>query len=142
MEYKYALYTWSGFYNDEYKHNYVEGLYLFDTEEERQNYIRELRSVEKDMKVFHLMLELFEGYNCDKPTVLHRVSEFNGKRVHTKDESYILRTYSSAEYYMQYRWYAGHNDYPFGEDFDYEQDGFRVVQEWIEGSFDINLDEY
>lgn len=140
MVYKYAVYTWGGFYNEEHQsiHKHRGGIHLFDTKEQRSEYVNMLKTIEHDMKAFHLCCQLIEGFNCEKPVLLHRVSEFNGKCVHTKNESYVIRTYSAAEYIMNYKWYAGFNDYPFGEDFDYSQEGFHVIQEWIEGCFDVD----
>ena len=36
---------------------------------------------------------------------------------------------------MENKWYVGFNDYPMGGDFDYDNEEFEVIQEWISGAF-------
>ena len=36
---------------------------------------------------------------------------------------------------MENNWYPGFNDYPLGENFDYNENKVTVIQEWITGSF-------
>ena len=44
-----------------------------------------------------------------------------------------------VEYIIEEKWYPGFNDYPLGEDFDYNSDGFEVIQEWITGGFNVEV---
>jgi hypothetical protein len=133
MKYEYGFKSWGGFYDEEYKakHGREAGLFYFDTEEEREQHIKELRDIgEAKGQVVHC----FEGYTCREVTTLHRVSKYDGKEVYSKRELFPDSTYEAAESALSYRWYLGCNDYPFGEDFDYENEMVETV-EWITGSF-------
>lgn len=137
ITYKYHLSTWGGFYNEEYKkvHNKEKGDYLFDTYEEREAYIQELKTIEKDLNTKYLAISRTEGFNCHIRTVLHRVCELNGTLYHTTCDMGINYPYDAAQFHMQWKWYPGFNDYPFGESYDYNSEEYTIVQEWIEGAF-------
>ena len=49
MKYEYMLQTWGGFYNEEYQkmHGYKPGYFWFDTTEERDAYVQELKTAEQ-----------------------------------------------------------------------------------------------
>lgn len=135
-KYEYHLYTWGGFYNEEYFkiHQKPKGDFWFDTSEERQQFIDELRSIEEKLNARHLIMVLSEGYCCRIRTVLHRVIEWDGKRYYTKCDLGVNYPISAAKYYLEYKWTVGFNDYPLGDDFDYENNRVKVVQEWITGA--------
>ena len=55
-KYEYVLQTWGGFYSDEHqvKHGKTEGYFFFDTMEELQDYLKDLRKVERDLNAKYL----------------------------------------------------------------------------------------
>jgi len=144
MKYEYFLQTWGGFYNEEHrvKHGYEEGLYYFDTEEERSAYISMLQSLSSELNARVLCTVEGEGYNVRTHTILHRVIRFEGKDYYSCRDLRPAFSYSSAEYHLENKWYTGFNDYPLGEDFDYEGADIEVVQEWITGAFDIKDSDF
>lgn len=79
---------------------------------------------------FHLHL-----HDIKMPVTLHRVSSFGGYVCHTSYTMGYGINYIDAEFFLEEKWYPGHNDYPFGKDFDYEQEGFKIISEWISGTF-------
>lgn len=133
LKYEYHLFTWGGFYSDEYFkiHQKPSGDFWFKTEEERQTFIDELRTIEKELNAKHLLMYLSEGYCCRMRTVLHRVVEWNGERYYTSNDLGI--NYHGAEFILEYKWCLGFNDYPLGEDFDYDNNDVTIIQEWITG---------
>ena len=66
---------------------------------------------------------------------MHRVIKYEGKEYYSKYELSPNYPYDAAKYHLENKWYPGFNDYPLGEDFDYEN--VETVQEWITGAFDI-----
>lgn len=134
FKYEYHLFAWGGFYNDRYReiHHKEEGNYWFDTKEERQKYIDELREIEKNLDGKVLMITLSEGFCCRIKTVLHRVVECDGLYCYTKNELGYNFPIDVAQYTLAYKWRVGFNDYPLGEDYDYSK--ARVIQEWITGA--------
>ena len=137
LKYEYYVYTWGGFYNKEYSkiHKKESGGFWFDSEKERKVYIEELKSIEKDLSANYLMISLSEGYCCRIPTILHRVIEFENKRYYSKYDLGINYPLDVAQYHLENKWYCGFNDYPLGEDFDYENNEVIIVQEWITGAY-------
>jgi hypothetical protein len=138
MKYQYALYTWGGFYNDNYRalHRESKGLHLFDSNSERSNYLSYLKILEEEHGYKYLAHNNWEGYDCATTPVLHRVSSFNGEEVYTHYDMNMQFDYESCKYHLN-KWYPSHNDYPFGEGFDYNQRGFKIVKEWVTGSFEF-----
>lgn len=137
-KYQYHVQCWGGFYNDEYQkiHGYNPGNFIFDTKEERQKYIDTLKKIEVELNARMLALNLTEGYCCNIDTVLHRIVEYQGKEYYSQRNLGINYSYRSAQYMIEWKWYPGFNDYPLGEDFDYENDkDWKLVSEWISGSF-------
>ena len=137
LKYEYHLLTWGGFYSEEYSkiHNKPEGDFWFDTPEERQKFLDELREVEKDLNARRLAVQLTEGYCCRIRTVLHRVVEWDGERYYSQYDMGINYPFSAAKYHMEEKWRPGFNDYPLGEDFDYYKNNVTIIQEWITGAF-------
>ena len=137
MKYEYLLHTWGGFYNKYYqeKHGEVPGYHYFDSKEERDEYLEKLKKIEIELSAFHLVTILSEGYNTREVTTLHRVIKYEGKEYYSKYELSPNYPYDAAKYHLENKWYPGFNDYPLGEDFDYEN--VETVQEWITGAFDI-----
>lgn len=138
-KYQYHVLTWGGFYNEEYKriHGLESGDFLFDTESERSAFIAEHRALEAKLDAKCLMVSLSEGFHCDVRTVLHRVSEYKGKRAYTTCDLGINYKLSVAAYHLQNKWYPGFNDYPFGDDDSIYDDGnrdFKILDEWITGA--------
>lgn len=134
-KYEYHLSTWGGFYNDEHKakHGYEEGDYWFDSATEREMYIDKLKKVEKELNARVLMISTNEGFNTRVKTILHRVIEWEGKQYYSSRDMGYAYPYETAQYILHYKWYPGFNDYPLGEDFNY--DNVEILEEWISGSF-------
>lgn len=139
MKYEYLLHTWGGFYNKEHqgKHKEVDGYHYFDTEKERSEYIDILKTLERKLGAKYLVTNLSEGYNTRTVTTLHRVIKWEGKEYYSSYEMSPNYPYDVAKYHLENKWYAGHNDYPLGKDFDYEKNEVETMQEWITGSFDV-----
>ena len=141
MKYQYRLYTWGGFYNSCYQdiHNQEEGFHYFETWGDRENYINNLKSLEKELGAFHLMIDVSEGYDeAFEITTLHRVVRFGGVDYYSTNQIPNVSSYELAVFIMEDKWYPGHNDYPLGENFDYSyQSSYEIVQEWITGSFTV-----
>ena len=139
MKYEYLLHTWGGFYNEEHKkiHKQEEGYHYFDTKEDRESYIKSLRCIEDKLNARHLMADLDEGYHTRTEVVAHRITRYKGKDYHTTRVFPPCYPFSSAEYFMENKWYLGFNDYPLGMDFDYSDSEVIVVSEWIEGAFSV-----
>jgi len=137
MKYEYHLLTWGGFYNEEYwkTHGKTSGDFWFDTEEERQAYMDELKSLEWLTESPCLAIKLSEGYNCRIRTVIHRVVEWKGERHYSSNDLGANYPFNSAQFVLENKWYPGFNDYPLGEDFDYENNEVKIIQEWITGAF-------
>ena len=137
MKYEYLLHTWGGFYTKYYqeKHGEVSGYHYFDSKEERDEYLEKLKKIEIELSAFHLATILSEGYNTREVTTLHRVIKYEGKEYYSKYELSPNYPYDAAKYHLEKKWHPGFNDYPLGEDFDYEN--VETVQEWITGAFDI-----
>ena len=142
MKYEYLLKTWGGFYNKEYqdKHKEVGGYNYFETADERSKYLVKLRNIERRLNAKYLVVEQSEGYNTREITTLHRVVKFDGREYYTNYKIAPNYSYRSAKYHLENKWYLGFNDYPLGEDFDYENNDVKILQEWITGAFDI-IDE-
>jgi len=136
-KYEYHLLTWGGFYNEEYLkiHNIQSGDYYFDTSEERQAFINRLYSFESQLGTNGLVMTLTEGYCCRTRTVIHRVIEWDGKTYYTQCDMGVNYHMDAAQYHLEYKWYPGFNDYPLGEDFDYDNNPVQIIREWITGAF-------
>jgi len=106
LKYEYHLQTWGGFYNDEYAkiHKKVEGDFWFDTKEERQLYIDELKFIRKELNAVGLALDISEGYNCRQTTTLHRVVEWEGKRYYSTYDLGINYPFRAANYHLNWKW--------------------------------------
>lgn len=137
MKYEYLLHTWGGFYNKEYDHGETEGFHYFDTKELRDDYLKRLRRIEKELNAKYLMTRESEGYHVRAITTLHRVTKWEGKSYYSKHEMSPSCSFWVAKYHLENKWYPGWNDYPLGEDFDYGKNEVEIIQEWITGAFDI-----
>ena len=135
-KYEYHLFTWGGFYNEEYQkiHNKSSGNFWFDTSEERQKFIDELKEIEERLNARYLMTSLSEGYCCGIETILHRVVEWKGKRYYSNYNLGVNYPMSAAKYFLEWKWTCGFSDFPLGEDFDYENNKPTVIQQWITGA--------
>lgn len=148
-EKKYMLHAWGGMFNsgnisstgmiDEY-----HGIKLYDSYDDREH-VRTLlsRNYENSKELFPnnrtgLMFSENEGYSLTPKKVAHRVSRYKEEVVETTRDLPLDWTYDTCLYYMQDKWSPGHNDYPFGERFNYDSDDFEVLEEWVEGSFRVN----
>ncbi len=136
-ELKYHLLTWGGFYNESYTHNYKPGDYVFDTIEEREQYISLLETVSEKLNAKVLMIRRTEGFNCDVRTICHRVTKYKDKLYKSERDLGVNYDYFSAEYMLTDKWTLGFNDYPLGENFDYDNGEAIVVSEWITGAFSL-----
>jgi hypothetical protein len=137
LRYQYYLNTWGGFYNDEYKlvHGKDEGSYWFDTAEQRESYISELRDIVEKLNARSLAISISEGYHTAIHTKLHRVIEWDGKRYYSECDMGIGCDFGPAQYHIEYKWRPGFNDYPLGTEFDYDK--VKVIEEWITGAFSV-----
>lgn len=144
LKYRYSVYTWGGFYNEEYQkiHKQVEGLRVFDNLREKTRYIILLRKIEKELDAKYLMMVQDEGFAVATPLTCHRVINLNGKYYYSSDTINVWPTFedsfSTACYHMEWKWYPGFNDYPAGEELADEEVDYstaKVVQEWITGAF-------
>lgn len=135
--YQYHALTWGGFYNKEYKsiHGLDSGDFIFKTESERDKFIKERKSIESKLGAHSLVFSLSEGFCCDIRTVLHRVVNIDGKDYYSSYDMGINYPFSVASYHLENKWYTGFNDYPLGEDFDYENAKIKKVKEWITGAW-------
>ena len=141
LKYQYHIQLWGGFYNDNHKkkHGFEPGDYLFDTKEQREKYLNNLETISEKLNAKMLAYTKTEGFNCDTRTVLHRVTEFEDKIYYTERDLGINYPYDSAKYMIEWKWTPGCNDYPLGEDFEYdERQNEYNVHEWITGAFDSN----
>lgn len=136
MDYEYCLYTWGGFYNEEYwcKHQQSPGAHYFKTAEDRDRYENSLRSIESEMSAYSLMTVKWEGRDARFPITCHRTIRVNGFEITTHYDVAPIRTLEGAVYILEHKWYPGVNDEPFGEDFDYST--VKIVNEWVTGPFD------
>ena len=141
-KYEFMLNTWGGFYNKEYQSVHREkcGLHYFDTKKDRDDYLDKLKSIEENYNAKNLVFTFAEGFHVRVNVVAHRVCRHDGKFYHTKHEFWPGYSYSAALYHMECKWYPGFNDYPLGEDFDYDENQIEVVQEWISGAFSPESD--
>lgn len=143
LHYLYYLYTWGGFYNDQYKniHKQNEGLRIFDSLEDRETYLDQLKQIEKDLNTRHLAYSVSEGYSAGEPIILHRVVEYKKKRYYSKYQVDVIwdGEYSTADYHMECKWYPGFNDYTVeeitGEEVNYKN--VKIIEEWISGNFKV-----
>lgn len=135
LKYQYHLKTWGGFYNEQYKkvHGKEPGDYVFDTKEERKDYIKTLEEIEKALSARSLAIDTSEGYNCNVRTVIHRVIRYKDKDYYSSNDLGPNFSYDTAVYITENKWYPGFNDYPLGEDFDY--DLVEIISEWVTGAF-------
>lgn len=133
--YEYYLLTWGGFYNEEYqiKHKEISGHHHFESDTDREKYVKKLRRIEKKLGARHLAINRHEGYTCREETVLHRVIEYSGIQFYSKCSMGVGYDYSTAAYHMEWKWYPGFNDYPLGESFNYNN--VKIISEWITGHF-------
>lgn len=141
-KYEYYIYTWGGFYNDKYfkVHKHLPGARWFDTKESRDAYLELLKEIETTLNARHLAYQVAEGCHTRNLPVIHRISEYKGKRVYTRYEWSWPESLSALKYHAEWKWYPGFNDYPFGEDFD-DYQNVNIVQEWFTGAFDNLEDE-
>ena len=136
LKYEYFLKTWGGFYNEQHKkiHKKEPGNYWFDTAEERASYVAELKKLSEELGAKVLMVDTtIEGYNTRIMTTLHRViRDSQGEEHYSSYNMGYGWPIDMAKYHMEYKWRPGFNDYPLGEDYDY--DSCEIVQEWVTGS--------
>ena len=137
VKYEYVLYTWGGFYNPEYqeKHKEKEGCHFFDSKGEREEYLGSLIKIENELNARSLAFIKEEGYHLRHGVTAHRVTEFNGTKYYSCRHFPPGYDYCSAVSNIENKWFVGFNDYPMGDHIDYENAKYRVVQEWITGSF-------
>lgn len=134
-KYQYHVLTWGGFYNDEYKkiHGLSSGDFLFDTKEEREVFINQRKELEAYLDARYCVFYKTEGYFCNVRTVLHRITKFKGKEYYTYKDLGINYPFDVAKYTLENKWYLGFNDYPLGDDFNYDTHKIETV-EWITGA--------
>tara|TARA_R110000850_G_scaffold89835_1_gene191962 strand:- start:5 stop:427 length:423 start_codon:yes stop_codon:yes gene_type:complete len=136
--YQYHVRTWGGFYNKEYKdlHGLEDGDFFFDTAHERQVFIDHRRDIEQKLGANVLMIKETESYHCNIKTVCHRVVEIEGVSHYSSRSMGVNYSFDSAKYFMDNKWYTGFNDYPLGDDFDYDTVEIKYLKEWITGAED------
>lgn len=136
LVYQYHVHLWGGFYNEEYQkiHGNKPGDYFFLTLKEREDYIIHLTDLESTLNARHLAMNLTEGYCCGIRTKLHRVTGYKGVRYYSEYDMGVNYPMSAAKYHITWKWTLGFNDYPLGEDFNYNDKSLKVIQEWITGA--------
>ena len=141
-KYQYHVKTWGGFYNVEHKaiHGLSKGDYFFDTEEERSQWIAERKEISERLNANALVFTETEGYTCNVRTVCHRITRFEGRKYYTTSDLGVNYSYSAAMHWMEYKWYPGFNDYPLGDEFDYENIKLKT-HEWITGAFPVDFED-
>lgn len=137
-KYQYYLKTWGGFYNDCYTkiHGYLPVEMYFNSLEEREDYLNNLKTIEKELGAKHLAYVEAEGYHISEPVVLNRISRYDNKDYYSSNKLTPGFELSTALYIMDWKWYPGCNDYPLGEEHDYEKNPVQIVKEWITGGVD------
>lgn len=87
-KYEYLLHTWGGFYNPEYQqiHGKKEGYFFFDTMKELQDYLHELRLIEKALDAFQLMSSIYEGRHVRYRTVAKMKFVFEGNEYEYEED--------------------------------------------------------
>jgi hypothetical protein len=140
-KYEYYLKVWGGFFNpwNKEKHGFNDGDYWFDAHEEREVFKSKLEQSARSLRSIDAVIAKYEteGYTTRINPTMHRITRHAGKDYYSSYEMPPCYELSTCEYHMTYKWYPGFNDYPLGEDFDYEkrQDEYAVVAEWITGAF-------
>jgi hypothetical protein len=131
LKYEYHLFTWGGFYNEEYFkiHKKPRGDFWFDSSEKRQEFINELRDIENKLNAYSLAMTLSEGYCCRTRTIVHRVFEYNGKTYYQTYDLGINYEFAPAKYFIEYKW--GFEDEKNQEINDNE---VKVIKSWITGA--------
>ncbi len=143
-KYEYVLRTWGGFYNF-YQHGYTPGTFYFESWGDRERYIEELNIAKREVAAHGsdfekatncIVMVLAEGYHLRSMVTLHRIVRYQEEEYYTVCEMFEGCSFEQANYHIKHKWYPGHNDYPFGEDFNYEK--VTIVSEWITGAFEID----
>jgi len=139
LKYEYHILIWGGFFNKEYKdiHKIESGDYYFDSEKKRYNFLLKLKKISIKLNAKMLMHSFTEGYNCRTDTILHRIIRYDGREYYSWYNMGKNYPYDAAMYHLEWKWNPGFNDYPLGDDFDYEKHMFKteIIQEWITGAF-------
>lgn len=141
LKYEYHLLTWGGFYNEEHQkiHKQISGDFWFNSNEDREKYIDELKEIEAKLGAKYLVVLCTEGYNCRVRTKIHRVCEYKGKQYYSEYDMGINYGIDESAYHLEYKWYPGFNDYPLGEQFDYSNPEFKIISQWVSGAFNIEI---
>ena len=144
LKFEYYLKIWGGFFNDNWKaiHKREEGEFWFDTRDERDQFVRELRVIELTLgKEYRgaLAMTTSEGLFSRVPVKCHRVCEYMGKQYYSEYTLSPNTLFSEASYWIEHKWYPGFNDYPLGEEFKH-YGNVTILVEWVTGAFDIDTD--
>lgn len=147
-KYEYAVHLWGGFFNytNPYKdkHDLESKSYYFDTREEREKFLKEVEKHKKAAKSAYnlscIATHLSEGIGVRNHTCLHRLVEYKGKQYHSKRQFDWIISARTAEYFMEYKWYPGFNDYVIenslvNEEVDYKK--VKILREWTTGTLII-----
>lgn len=106
IKYQFSVVTWGGFYNEEYKriHGYEEGKKVFDSKQEREEYINKLQLTETELSAHHLAMTFDEGFTVNTSVTLHRVIKLKDKFYYSKNEvnvwSNFEGNFATASYQM------------------------------------------
>ena len=102
-KYEYMLHTWGGFYNEEYakKHGKRGGYFFFDTMEQLQEYLNELKAIKKEMNASHLLAEISEGQNVRYKTIARMKMKYNGKEYNYEYDFGYAYPVDSAHYMFE-----------------------------------------
>ena len=138
-KYEYYLKLWGGMFNKN-DHNIRRGDLYFDTEKERDNYLKKAQEIEKslDRCDARLAYTKAEGFTVRTFPELHRICEYKGQLYHSSYKwSSPCPDINTLMYHMEYKWYPGFNDTKIeeevSEEVNYSQ--VTVIQEWITGAF-------
>ncbi len=140
--YEYGVHIWGGFFNElnPYKHDIKRGSHYFDTEQERDDFIKLLRKHETEgRKVYRLSTiatHKTEGVGIRNHSCCHRIVEYKGVHYYSKNQWSWVEDVEALKYHMEWKWYPGFNDdvveETLKEDVDYKE--VTIVEEWVTGT--------
>lgn len=134
MKYEYMLHTWGGFYNEKYQkvHNERSGYKWFNSNEERQQEIGRLRTIEDSMGAHSLVVSVEEGHHTRLMTILSAIVEYKGQTLYMEHSAGYGYPVSAAEYMLEWKW--PHNHYIGDTDTTWEDEvdagNAKIVESW------------
>jgi hypothetical protein len=102
-KYEYMLHTWGGFYNAEHKkvHAKEPGYFFFDTKEELNAFLVDLREIENDLKAYHLATTIEEGKHVRYRTIAKMKLVYEGTAYDYEEDFGCAYPPESAHYMFE-----------------------------------------